>query len=222
MITAPVRFALISDLHNAEFSDILPELKKVDAVLVNGDLTDRHSRGCGYEHAVEFLQTVPSIRPVFYSLGNHERRMEQRDGYFDAVKETRVTLLDNAQTEFMGLHIGGLSSSEDGKADTDFLNRFEKTPGYRILLCHHPEMWETYVRGRTIDLTLCGHAHGGQIEIAGHGLFAPGQGMFPKYTHGMHDGGRMLISRGMTNNSVFPRLFNPCEFHIVTVRPDML
>lgn len=221
-VVVPVRFALISDLHNAVFDDILPKLETVDAVLVNGDLTDRHSKGCGFEHSVDFLRTVPKIRPVFYSLGNHERKMRERDAYFKAIAHTDVNLLDNSQAEFSGIYLGGLTSNAEGRADTGFLDRFEENNGYKLLLCHHPEVWARDVKDRNIDLTLCGHAHGGQINILGRGLFAPGQGLFPRYSGGMYGGGKMLLSRGMTNNTVFPRINNPCEFHIVTVKPDMV
>ena len=76
--------------------------------------------------------------------------------------------------------------------------------------------YRDYVSGRNIDLTLCGHAHGGQIQFFGRGLYAPGQGLFPKLTHGLHDGGKMLISRGMTNGAKprVPRINNPCELII--------
>ena len=73
--------------------------------------------------------------------------------------------------------------------------------------------------GRDIDLTLAGHAHGGQIQIAGHGLYAPGQGLFPKLTHGLYDGGKLLVSRGMTNGAKprIPRIGNPCELIILNL-----
>ena len=108
-----------------------------------------------------------------------------------------------------------------GVPDKAFLDRFEKEEGYRLLLCHHPEMYRDYVSGRDIDLTLCGHAHGGQIQIAGHGLYAPGQGFFPKLTHGLYDNGKMLLSRGMTNGAKprVPRIGNPCELIILNITP---
>ena len=60
------------------------------------------------------------------------------------------------------------------------------------------------------DLILSGHAHGGQIRLFGRGLFAPGQGIFPKYTSGIH--GSMIISRGLSNTGgMIPRLFNRRE-----------
>jgi predicted MPP superfamily phosphohydrolase len=64
---------------------------------------------------------------------------------------------------------------------------------------------------------LSGHAHGGQIRIFGQGLFAPGQGILPRYTAGLHDG-RLLISRGMANHTIIPRLFNPPEMLTVELK----
>ena len=87
------------------------------------------------------------------------------------------------------------------------------TEEFCVLLSHHPETFEAYVE-KGVDLVLSGHAHGGQWQILGHGLFAPGQGILPKYTHGMHYGpyGRLIISRGLSNPYSFvPRWGNPPE-----------
>ena len=178
---------------------------------------DRHRRN--NENALRFLQTVPEIVPVFYSIGNHENKFKDREDYLKKVAESRVTLLDNESTDFYGVRIGGLSSTLSKEPDNAFLDRFEQEDGYRLLLCHHPEMYRDYVSGRNIDLTLCGHAHGGQIQFFGRGLYAPGQGLFPKLTHGLHDGGKMLISRGMTNGAKprVPRINNPCELIILNL-----
>ena len=88
-------------------------------------------------------------------------------------------------------------------------------------MCHQPEIYRDYVRGRNIGFTVCGHAHGGQIQLFGQGLYAPGQGLFPRLTHGLHDGGKMLISRGMTNSVriPLPRICNPCELIVLELEP---
>ena len=97
----------------------------------------------------------------------------------------------------------------------DWLRNFERQEGYKILLCHHPEYVPRYLNARSIDLILSGHAHGGQwryyspLDKCFHGVYAPGQGLFPKRTEGML--GNQIISRGLSNNSVVPRLWNPPE-----------
>ncbi len=215
-IDRSLRLAVASDLHSDGFDDVLEEFGRCDAVLVPGDLVDRHRRN--NTNAMRFLETVPDYAPVFYSIGNHERKFREREAYLQAVRRSRVTLLDNSCIRFHGVCIGGLTSTK-GAPDADFLERFEKEEGYRLLLCHHPEKYRDYVAGRNIDLTLCGHAHGGQIQLFGRGLYAPGQGLFPKLTHGLYDGGKMLVSRGMTNGAKprIPRINNPCELIIVNL-----
>ena len=213
-LECPLQLAVASDLHSDRFDDVLETFSRCDAVLVPGDLVDRHRRN--NDNALRFLQTVPEIVPVFYSIGNHERKFRHREAFLQKAEESKATLLDNRSVRFRGICIGGLSSAW-GRPDTDFLDRFEQEKGYRLLMCHHPEMYRDYVAGRNIDLTLCGHAHGGQIQFFGRGLYAPGQGLFPKLTHGLYDGGKMLISRGMTNGAKprVPRINNPCELIII-------
>ena len=215
-IEKPLRFAVAADLHSDTFDDVLEDFSRCDAVLLPGDLVDRHRKN--NDNALRFLQVVPEIAPVFYSVGNHERKFKHREEYLRKVSESRVTLLDNESVLFRGVRIGGLSSAKE-KPDLAFLDRFEQEDGWRLLLCHHPEVYRDWVSGRNIDLTLCGHAHGGQIQLFGRGLYAPGQGLFPKLTHGLHDGGRMLISRGMTNGAKprVPRIGNPCELIIINL-----
>ena len=214
-ISGKLRLAVAADLHSAPFEDVLEDFRACDAVLIPGDLVDRHRRD--NRNAERFLREAPEIAPVFYSIGNHERKYRRAAEYMQKVRDSRVTLLDNESCLFRGIRIGGLSSRKDRIPDLAFLERFEREEEFKLLLCHHPEMYRDYVRGREIDLTLCGHAHGGQIQICGRGLYAPGQGLFPKLTHGEHDGGRMILSRGMTNGAKprIPRIGNPCELIIL-------
>lgn len=224
-ITSPkvkrqIRFAVASDIHCGACEDVTHDFEKCDAVLVPGDLVDRHTRN--NEGAYRFLKEIPERFTVFYSLGNHERKFHHKDQWMAAVRQSRIILLDNESREFKGIHIGGLSSvSHTEKPDLEFLERFEKKEGFRLLLCHHPEMYRDVVSGREIDCTLSGHAHGGQIQIRGRGLYAPGQGLFPELTHGIYDGGRLIISRGMTNNARprIPRINNPCELIVLEITP---
>ena len=93
---------------------------------------------------------------------------------------------------------------------------------FTILLSHRPELFESYV-SRGFDLVLCGHAHGGQWRIPGlvNGLYAPGQGLFPKYAGGRYDDGgtTMIVSRGLARETtIIPRIFNPPELVVITVK----
>ena len=112
-----------------------------------------------------------------------------------------------------------ISGAGGSVVDLAWLDDFCSVPEYKILLCHHPEYW-SFLRSRKLDLVLSGHAHGGQfrLPLIG-GLYAPGQGLFPKLTHGLHDGGHMMVSRGMSNGAFAPRINNPYELIILTLEP---
>lgn len=108
--------------------------------------------------------------------------------------------------------------SDEPRPDLTWLDRFQAESGFKILLSHHPEYWVEDLIHRPIDLTLSGHAHGGQFRFplkgSHQGLFAPGQGFFPKYTEGVHHGphGDLVVSRGLANTAGWiPRLGNPTE-----------
>ncbi len=215
-----LRLAIASDLHSAPFDDVLETFAQCDAVLIPGDLVDRHRQD--NRNALRFLQEVPKIVPVFYSLGNHEVKYRHAEEYLAQAADSQVTMLRDESRVFRGIRLGGLSSRKKGPPNLHFLKQFEQEKEFKLLLCHHPEVYRDYVRGRAIDFTVCGHAHGGQIQIFGRGLYAPGQGLFAKLTHGVHDGGRMIVSRGMTNGAKprIPRINNPCELIILELEPE--
>jgi hypothetical protein len=113
----------------------------------------------------------------------------------------------------MTMNIGGASSWDF----EEFIPRFAKEKGFKLLLLHHPERFEPYVKDTDIDLTLCGHTHGGQFRVGrkGRGFFVPGQGIFGKLAHGRFFGGRMIVSAGCSNTVAFPRVANPRELVVV-------
>lgn len=170
------------------------------------------------DNVFQFIREVGCIRNsdgkkprAFMSLGNHEWWLEDRDAV--ALSQAGVTLLDNAYIKTDGFVIGGLST----KVDENMLDAFCMESGYKILLCHHPEYYEKYLKNRNINLILAGHAHGGQIRVLGHGLFSPGQGVFPKYHHGVYDE-KLVVSAGCTNTASIPRWGNPCEVVVIELR----
>lgn len=216
-----------------------------DLICVTGDFFYGHpvKTGLKVESAgvLSFFSACAALAPCFVSLGNHEWMITPEDialinGAGAYVLDNSFTAVDVAGTHLM---LGGLTSARvsacrllykvgydirshdlyyrTAKAVPiiDWLDAFCAAPGYRILLCHHPEYYPRYLKGRDIPLILSGHAHGGQVRILGQGLYSPGQGVLPKLTGGVEDG-RLVISRGLANRQKVPRLFNPTE--IVYVR----
>lgn len=114
--------------------------------------------------------------------------------------------------------IGGVRAGHN--PNTEWLVGFCSTPGYHILLSHHPEYYP--IIPASVDLILSGHAHGGQIRMYNPfkrewlGLWSPGQGWWPKWTRGVYEG-RLVVSAGLSNTTWIPRIGNPTE--IVYIEP---
>jgi len=227
-----LRLAIASDLHGTEHGEILKLLEKEapDMILIPGDLTDDEGLREENGRAYDFLERAARIAPTYYSLGNHELACYHKGNPWrhpipiplteeikERIAKTGATLLDNNCVTVGELTVCGLTSGINGKINApnqEVLERFAKQAGYRILLCHHPEYFMPHVRATDIELTVCGHAHGGQWRFFGKGTYAPGQGIFPKYTAGVLEN-RCVISRGLGNHTWIPRIFNKHELVIV-------
>lgn len=223
-----LRVAVVADLHNHAPLILFNKLReeRPDLVAVPGDFLD----GPGAtSDGFAFLRAAAKLYPTYCSLGNHEIRAA-RPNLETAIQETGAELLDNRCVFRHGIWIGGLSTGW-GPADQQsrhaptpppdlaFIDDFASRTGCRLLLCHHPEYYEPYLRKKDIPLIVSGHAHGGQWNLFGRGIYAPGQGLFPAYTAGMYDG-RLLVSRGLCyTNRFIPRIHNPRELVILDIWP---
>ncbi len=212
----PVKIALLADFHNGSGELVLLSLRKrkPELICVCGDVVYGSKPLAEQKNVLPLLRGCVEIAPTFLSLGNHEQGLTSRE--IREIRRTGTIVLDNKRREMNGIVIGGLTSGHVMRRrkgtegpDTKWLKKFAAEEGYHILLSHHPEYLPLVPEG--IELILCGHAHGGQIRLFNHGLFAPGQGWWPKYTRGLYDG-RMIVSAGLTNTARYvPRLFNPRE-----------
>lgn len=242
-MNTPVSIALLADLHERPVGPAFVSLRarRPDIICIAGDMLYGSPSGNGdlvAERIVPVLKTCVTIAPTFLSLGNHEWILCQED--MELLRSTGAHVLDNCWEEWHGILIGGLTSAtvinyrqyrstthekypkrpssvgEKPKSSMTWIRDFCKQTGFKILLCHHPEYYPRYLANFPIDLVLSGHAHGGQWRIFHQGVFAPGQGWFPKLTSGVH--GHLVISRGLANTAPVPRFFNPTE--IVYIEPE--
>lgn len=232
-------FALVSDLHSEDPVEIVRMLGEMSPnyILAPGDILEVMDGSCDEknENGFNFLRACAGIAPTFYSLGNHEMggtgswhamgntypKKEKKMSPENAEKlaATGVIFLNDAMALRDGIAFFGLSSGlvrENCVPNLETMERFLKYKGAKVLLSHHPEYYPKYFADSDIDLMVSGHAHGGQWRLFGRGIFAPGQGFFPKYTSGVY-GDRFIISRGLKKHSRVPRIFNPPEVIKITV-----
>ena len=220
--TQHLRIALLTDLHNRFPLGLADRLQKEkpDIIIISGDLYNGPPRNkeFAFDNALLCLEAIAPIAPVFYAQGNHDKTMPKE--VKEKIDALGIHLLQDVCERFGEFVIGGLCSAYIGhksdRPNMDFIERFVKEEGYRILICHHPEYYRHYLCTYDIPLILSGHNHGGQWALFGRGLYVPGQGLFPKHTSGVCDG-RLVISRGLSNPTFVPRIGAPTELVIVDV-----
>ena len=233
-IHGEIRIAVVSDLHGASYgvdqSTLLAALNEADPtlVLLCGDLFDQYGKG---KHTVSLLNTISKLYPCYFILGNHEYKSGEIDQIRAAVDSAGIPILAGESaliaSENSRVRIFGIDDGLGGK--TKQLRQIEEAASqrnadeYSILAVHVPNDVESYL-DYGFDCMISGHTHGGQIVIPGllNGLYAPGQGFFPKYAGGRYDLGdtTLIISRGLARKPYWlPRVFNPPELVVVSLKP---
>ncbi len=234
-----IRLVLLTDLHSERYgqnqSKLLEEIEKAnpDIILLGGDLFDDKRE---YTNAEILLQNLSSHYVCFYVPGNHEYWSNDIDTMLSIVSSYDIPILNGSNRIVIcngqAINICGLDDPDSISYVSDSvpiltqLNNLKDTTSediFSVLLSHRPELAEQYQRFN-FDLVLSGHAHGGQWRIPGiiNGLYAPNQGLFPKYAGGRYDfeDQTLIVSRGLSRvTTAVPRIFNRPELIIIEITP---
>ncbi len=212
------RIVQISDLHNAKFGKNNQKLVgrirecEPDMIVLTGDLVD--SNHTNVDRAVQFVDEIVKICPVYYVTGNHEYWLEKSeyDELMDGLIGAGVVILDDQVVEISRgdakFRLVGLDDKSLTDGTLEALLSDEKE--FTVVLAHEPQYLVRYA-DTGVDLVLSGHAHGGQFRLPFvGGIVAPDQGFLPEYTAGEYymDGTEMIVSRGLGNSVIPARLFN--------------
>lgn len=233
----------ISDLHSKSFGRENEKLvsavknESPDIIVMTGDLIDkRRTDETEIGTAVSVMSEFCKIAPVYFVCGNHETTINYYDKLENELIKAGVIIL-NGRTEILErngdeISISGISNysmSENASpkikiTEDDFKAKLSslKTEGrFNILLAHRPERF-SYYKEAGFDLTLSGHAHGGQWRAFGYPLVAPDQGFFAPYTAGLYseDGKSLVVSRGLGNSIIPMRINNAPEVVSITLRSE--
>lgn len=241
------KIILISDLHDHVFDDdnnqILIDMidaQNPDLILMLGDfINDDSEDEAGLLHLVSALK---EISPVYYALGNHEIEYMNRTGIdlTGKIESLGVEVLDLEYEDIIvnrnKIRIGGMydyAFALDGNNTCnpdrmkpevyEFLNEFQDTDSFKLMLSHRPESFILGEASKTwdIDLVVSGHTHGGQFVVPFlGGLWAPEQQWFPEYVHGFYEKDNLdiFITSGLSSNKkLLPRFNNPAEIVSLTL-----
>lgn len=248
-ITKPLRIVHLSDLHGKQFGSENHRLfdrimmQNPDLILFTGDLID--DDGKNIDECTSFLSKLNKRVPVFFNAGNNEHQSNRYEEIIGKLVKGGVRVLSDhmecIQIQEQVIYILGLDEnveaysgykrrSSDCELYKDYSTLFdllERQKGLQLVMSHYPENYaligKRSYQNNKFDLLFSGHAHGGQFILPWiGGLFAPGQGIFPKYYSGLYqEPGKpsMCVNRGL-GNSAFPlRLFNRPQIMVLDVFP---
>lgn len=236
-----IKIVLLTDLHNMEFGDnnhdLITPIKTAepDIICMAGDMLN------GDETKTDIIENLirqcVEIAPVYYSYGNHEVEYEE---YFDTqlrpvleqagavvLEQEYIDALINGQL----VRIGGLfgyampTQVEFNGSEQRYLEKFQDTDNYKILLCHMPAAWIQWnsMQYWDIDLVLAGHTHGGQVKVPFlGGVYAPDQGWFPDFTSGRLEAFEttLIVSSGLGSEGTIPRINNQPEVIVIELMAE--
>ncbi|NLV49736.1 MAG: hypothetical protein GXY20_03460 [Clostridiales bacterium] len=227
-----MRIAVVADTHGNYDERITQAVKSADPdlIAVAGDLVDSLKNKYDaqqFDRAVGFISGLTRIAPVYYVTGNHEWATGEAYELIERVEAAGATVLSNEWEEMTvgteSIIIAGVHDPNgpyDMMTPKELLTGFDAKGRFTVFLSHRPDHFEDYA-ALGADLVVSGHVHGGmvRIPIIG-GLFSPGMNFFPEYDGGVFRSGDsdMILSRGLTGVYFFPRLFNPREVPVVTLR----
>jgi len=209
------KIVMISDLHygfyffEREARIVLDKVAslKPDIVMLPGDLTDKPTNDLS---DFFFLYGDPPWK-TYFSPGNHDKDSVSDFRVQEQVASLGWTSLCNDKVEFDDYVIVGMDSAMMGPVAPDLL----KTPKYKIVLGHEPDLWSRYTAPDLLHLA--GHTHGGQILAFGQPIMLPTYGKI--YTKGYYkraNNNHLIVGRGLGCKFVNVRVGAPPEIVSIT------
>lgn len=240
----------ISDLHNARFGNdnvqLIEQVRALspDLIVVTGDMIVGKP-GKEIHTAVQTMNALAKIAPVYFSLGNHELRAKvYGDTYGDMWTDfihgldPCIQILDDASS---CITRQGQSIQLHGITLTPALyRRLKKTPmredyltsvigtndpmQFHIFLAHNPLYFKEYTKWGA-NLVFSGHVHGGMIRLPFlGGVISPMLHLFPRYDRGLFEVSNqyMILSGGLGNHTFKIRVNNIPEIVSVTLENETM
>ncbi len=227
-----LKIALISDLHlplnMLKIEKLVKKLagQKPDLIFLAGDIVHKKMEAEQTELS-SLLQQLRALAPVCMVQGNHEQDNPHWEQQAQIYREQQIPVLNNdlirLPVKNTFLTILGLSMPKENlNIDPAALFPEKINDSGTILLSHQPERWPSFCQPSSHvrpDLTLSGHAHGGQFRLP-WAIYAPQQGILPKFTSGLYqqeDGSALVVSRGLGYSSFPFRINNRIHLPIIII-----
>ena len=234
------KIVFLTDLHNNSFGKnnikLIEAIDKIspNIVLIGGDMITVKSK-LGIENVLPLLKRLSDKYTCIYANGNHEQRLSENkfglgyNRYKQILEDMGIVYLSDGSIDIgENICIHGLDLEKKY-----YLRRFKKPldigyikerlhidrSHYNILMAHSPLFIKDYEKSG-VDLTLCGHFHGGTIRLpAGIGVMTPQFHFFSRLVVGMKRLGNMteIIGAGLGTHSINIRLNDMSELVVINL-----
>ena len=174
--------------------------QNADLVLSAGDYVSGHKlkSTLPVEKIAEGISKIKSKYGFYTVLGNHDSYIGH-GSIISALKKYSINVLDNNSTS---VNINGKTIYIAGIEDLltkapDIPKALKDTKNPVILLSHHPDMFTMIPE--TVNLTLAGHVHGGQVRLPFIGAIIIPSQYGNRYSMGYieENGKKMIVTKGI-------------------------
>ena len=221
-----IKIVFLSDLHLApshgkKLQKIVAAVngQKPDIILLGGDYVKGH-KGSASMKASDIAAGLSHLKAkhgIYAVLGNH-------DGWYNAqsieqeFSKQNIRILKNKNIavkikEGTSFYLVGLEDYYTGKPD--MVSALKETKNPVMVLSHSPDVFPDVPS--SVDLTLAGHTHGGQVKLPFWGAILTSSIYGTKYAEGFIEQGgkKMIVTKGI-GTSLLPLRFN-CRPEIVVI-----
>ncbi len=229
--SAPLRLALISDIHVAgpdmpprRVARIVAQINRLgpDVVLIAGDFVSEKRTATRFYPAAQAIAPLGGLRArlgVIAVPGNHDHWSDM-PAIAAELRRRGVTLLANQAIQAGPLVIGGLDDDYTLRANLPrTLAAMARLRGPRLVLSHSPDPFAQLPA--SVPLMLAGHTHCGQIAYPWGGAPAHLSRYGDRFGCGRIDEGSktLIVGAGLGTSLVPLRLFTRPEIWLIELRP---
>jgi predicted MPP superfamily phosphohydrolase len=217
--------AFISDIHSLPQDKLREAVRRInrrgaDLLLLGGDFLNKPD---GAWPAIEILSGVKARDGAYGVKGNHD----YRNNLFAAMTAFGMKPLFNSGKHVRpGFFLGGTADLKNGKPDVKAALAGAEDGDFALLLAHQPDI-TMFPDAARADLALCGHTHGGHVNV--FGLWSPPLGLLrhisdygQKFRSGFTKtpgGTDVFVSNGIGGRKI-PRVFARPQVVFLTLRSN--
>jgi len=189
-----------------------------DIILSTGDFMSgyKNKSSMPFDKIITYFKNLKSKYGFYTSLGNHDF-YRGNDNITHDLENIGIKVLSNSNVKIniknKTIYISGVEDLKTGQPDVE--KALKNTDGTTILLTHSPDVFKDVPD--SVNLTLAGHLHGGQVRFPIIGaIFCPSE-FGTKYAMGIFEENnkKMIVTSGIGTSKLPIRFLCPPEIVVI-------